>query len=94
MTCTFERNHLRDDIATIKAIRENFRAHLLQAISEARASSIGMEPSTRDKLLDGISQNFHPDAGPIADAFGDAFFDAEAMAERRLEDAYNTLAAE
>lgn len=73
------------DQATIAMVKENFRNHLLMALSEARSSTVSMEPDVRDKLMDDLGTYFHPES-TIGDFFVDAFFDAEKMAQDRINE--------
>lgn len=73
------------DLAEVKSVRENFRTHLLTALSEARASTFGMEPDIREKLIDNLTEYFNPD-GVVTDLFTDAFSDAEIAAQYRVDE--------
>ena len=79
------------DQATIATVKENFRNHLLMALSEARSATVSMEPDVRDKLMDGLGAYFHPEA-TIGDFFVDAFFDAEKMAQDRINELADEIA--
>lgn len=58
--------------ARIESVREIFRDHLLAALSEARASTLDMDPTLRERLMDELTSEFHPDA-KMRDSFSDAF---------------------
>jgi len=68
-----------DDAAMVEKIENIFRDALLMALSEARLVSVGMDTTLREKLMDGLSQNFNPDAA-ASDLFSDAFGDVKRMA--------------
>lgn len=85
MTCPFSLRKAEADKAVIAKVRENFRDHLLMALSEARASTLGIEPSLREKLMDDLSYYFHPDSN-MTDTFSDAFSSAEMAAQDRVDE--------
>jgi len=91
MTCQFTLNKAHADQAVIATVRENFRSHLLMALSEARAATISLEPDLRDALLDDLTHYFHPDSD-IRDTFSDAFLAAEHLAADRIEEVSNEMA--
>lgn len=78
-------NKAHADQAVIATVKENFRSHLLMALSEAREATIGMEDALREKLLDDLSHYFHPDSD-IRDTFSDAFTSAEVEASNRIDE--------
>lgn len=85
MTCQFSLHKAEADQATIATVKENFRNHLLMALSEARAATVNLEPDIRDKLMDDLGAYFHPEAA-VGDYFVDAFSDAEKMAQDRINE--------
>ena len=85
MTCQYELNQAATDKQMVEKTEAIMRSYLLMALSEIRATTIGMEPSLRDTLLDGVTKEFHPDAN-AKDLFADAFHDAKAMADAILDE--------
>ena len=86
----------RDEIDRVETLVRNA---LLQMLSEARTLTLKMDGTLRDKLMDGLASNFHPDAGVIQDCITAAFYDVKNLAdevveERRLEAKYPMRAAE
>ena len=79
------------DQATIATVKENFRNHLLMALSEARSATVSMEPDIRAHLMADLAEFFHPDAA-VRDYFVDAFFDAEKMAQDRINELADEIA--
>lgn len=73
-----------DDSAAVEAIAEVFRDHLLAALSEARAMSVGIDGNIRETLMDGLAKNFHPD-GYARDLISEGFKDARRMVADRVE---------
>lgn len=86
MRCQQDLTDARADRSQIDAIRENFRTHLLTALSEARGSSVGMYGKTRDALMDGLQAQFHPDSPYMRDIFTEALTDAENVADERVDE--------
>lgn len=70
------------DRDAIDMVEEIIRNALLMALSEARAVKFG-EARIRDKLMDGLSSQFHPDNQ--IDQFTDAFTDARSLADAEVE---------
>lgn len=93
MACQFSLNKAHADLAVIATVKENFRSHLLMALSEARSATLSLEPALRETLLDDVSKYFHPDAA-IADYFTDAFTDAELAAQNRIDELTDEMALE
>lgn len=81
------------DQKTIATVKENFRTHLLMALSEARSATLSLEPDLRETLLDDLSRYFHPD-NDIRDTFSDAFSDAETDADNRVDEVSEELILE
>lgn len=80
------------DKATIASIKENFRNHLLTALSEARLASASIEGRIREQLMDDLGEYFHPD-GRVSDCFADGFHNAETMADDEVETRRDELQA-
>ena len=81
------------DLATLEVVRENFRNHLLMALSEARSATVNMEPRFRDVFMDGLTKEFHPD-GNMSDLFSDAFHDAREVIQEHIDDLKDEYALE
>lgn len=91
MTSQFTLNKAHADQAVIATVRENFRSHLLMALSEAREATVSLDPGLREKLMDDLQQCFNPE-GRAEDLFVDGFCDAETMASERVEEVSNEMA--
>lgn len=87
----YELNSAIADQAMVDKIETTVRSYLLMALSEARSMTTGMDPALRDKLMDDIAAQFHPDADAMRDCFADGFADAKTMADRAVEDATDAL---
>jgi hypothetical protein len=85
MTCPFSLRKAKADQAVVAKFRENFRNHLLTALSEAREATVGIEPALRDTLMDDLAYYFHPDSD-LRDTFTDAFHNAESAARDRVDE--------
>ncbi len=82
------------DEATLKRIEQTFRDHLLMAISESRMLAAPMDASLREKVIDNVSKQFHPD-GFASDLFTECFFSLKAdLASEIDERAMEIRAAE
>jgi hypothetical protein len=90
MTCPFSLRKAEADMAVIATVKENFRNHLLMALSEARAATVGIEPELREKLMDDLSKVFHPE-GDASDLFVNGFYDAENMATAGIDELSDEL---
>lgn len=82
---TYTLNQAVADLVEIDRIEQNFRFHLLAALSEAREASIKMDANLRDKLMDSLTKCFSPEGDYQSDALKDAFTDAKALAEDVIE---------
>lgn len=76
------------DKALVASIRENFRDHLLMALSEARSATVGME--YREKFMADLTEYFNPD-GRASDLF-EAFADVTTMIDEHIEELTDDLA--
>lgn len=78
------------DKATVSTVRETFRNALLSALSEARSSTLKMEPRFRDQLMADLTEYFNPD-GRASDLF-EAFADVTTMIDEHIEELTDDLA--
>jgi len=88
----FQRNEIAADAATVDGIEQVFRDHLLMALSEARTMSSRMDANLREKLIDSLSKQFHPD-GFAGDLFTEAFHDIKQGLDDQLEEVNATQMA-
>lgn len=79
--------------ARIESVREIFRDHLLAALSEARASTLDMDSTLRERLMDSVTKEFHPD-GNMKDLFSDAFHGFVEALDEEIEMLTDELAME
>ncbi len=65
-------------------INKMVRSELLAVLSQARALSLALPAECREKLMDSLTKEFHPD-GHAADLIADAFYEAESWCDAELE---------
>lgn len=82
-------NTAHADKALVASIRENFRNHLLMALSEANSATIGME--RREQFMSDLREYFNPD-GRASDLFSDAFCDVNTSLDNDIQDLTDELA--
>ena len=79
-----ELSEARSDRDLLDTIEEAVRGHLLAALSEARTLSLKMDGTMREKLMDGLTKNFHPDQN-ASDLLSDAFYALKIEADELIE---------
>lgn len=77
-------SHLRD-LDTIDRIKEMARERLLAILSEARTMTVGIDDRAREKLMDDLTANFHPDQA-ASDLFSEGFSGARDVLREDIYD--------
>ena len=80
-----ETRHLEAELARahLDEIKEMVRNELLAILSQARAMSITLPPECREKLMEDLSAQIHPDGRN--DIISESFFGAYAWCDAELE---------